>query len=115
MFLESYLKHFIAPPELNRDYIFFATKELQKGNWKGCLDSLNKMTIWKHLQYLETVNWLKIKNSKIVLGKQLEKLLNLAARINCWFYLMFWFYKLDSWEPDIESEGAIIQELFILV
>ncbi|KAL4480377.1 hypothetical protein ABPG74_020893 [Tetrahymena malaccensis] len=52
--LDSYSKsHYISPPEQNRDLIFYATKELQKGSWKACYDYLVKMTIWRYMTGLE--------------------------------------------------------------
>lgn len=39
--LDSYTKsHYISPPEQNKDFIFYATKELQKGQWKACYEYL---------------------------------------------------------------------------
>lgn len=52
--LDSYTKsHFISGPEQSRDFVFFATKEMQKGNWKTCFEFLSQMTIWRHFNYLE--------------------------------------------------------------
>jgi len=60
-------QHFISTPEQSRDYIFFATKEMQKGNWKGCLEYLNQMSIWKHVSYLATVSTKKKNKNKLLI------------------------------------------------
>ncbi|KAL4505966.1 hypothetical protein ABPG72_013727 [Tetrahymena utriculariae] len=52
--LDSYSKsHYISPPEQNRDLIYYATKELQKGSWKACYDYLTKMTVWRYMTNLQ--------------------------------------------------------------
>lgn len=61
--LDQYSKsHFVPVAEQNRDFIYTATKEMQKGNWKACFDNLMQMNIWRHFfDAQQTIQNLKLR------------------------------------------------------
>jgi len=42
---------FNGPPESNKDFIYAASKSLQRGDWKDCHKFLMEMSIWKRQTY----------------------------------------------------------------
>ncbi|EGR29501.1 hypothetical protein IMG5_154470 [Ichthyophthirius multifiliis] len=47
------IKHFVGVPESSKEYIYAASKELQKGNWKNCYKLIIEAPVWNGALYCE--------------------------------------------------------------